>query len=55
MFYTLLPESIALLQRNRRVTYRRLAYVFAVAEALLHEGRNEAFVCLTSSLTDPFA
>ena len=41
LFHALLPEIIALLQRDRRVTYRRLAYVFAVDEAFLHEVREE--------------
>ena len=41
LFQALLPEIIALLQRDRRVTYRRLAYVFAVDEAFLHEVREE--------------
>jgi predicted ATPase/class 3 adenylate cyclase len=40
-FYALLAEVMALLQRERRVTYRRLKYVFAVDEALLHEVRDE--------------
>ena len=40
-FYALVSEAIALLQRERWVTYRRLKYVFGIDEALLDEVREE--------------
>jgi class 3 adenylate cyclase len=40
-FQTALPAVIGLLQRERRVTYRRLKYIFTVDDALLEEIREE--------------
>jgi hypothetical protein len=40
-FYALVSEVMALLQRERRVTYRRLQYIFTVDEAFLQEIREE--------------
>jgi class 3 adenylate cyclase len=40
-FYALVAEAIALLQRERWVTYRRLKYVFGIDDALLDEVREE--------------
>ncbi len=40
-FHALLPVIMVLLQRERRVTYRRLQYVFAVDDRFLQEVRNE--------------
>jgi class 3 adenylate cyclase/tetratricopeptide (TPR) repeat protein len=40
-FHALLPEVLGLLQRERRVTYRRLTYVFGLSEALLAAIRQE--------------
>ena len=37
-FYALVSEAIALLQRERWVTYRRLQYVFGIDEVLLTNG-----------------
>ena len=40
-FHTVLLAIMALLQREKRVTYRTLHYVFAVDEACLHAVRDE--------------
>jgi class 3 adenylate cyclase len=40
-FHALLPEVIGLLQRDRRVSYRRLRYVFGLDDAFLHDVRHE--------------
>src|SRR5262245_47038642 len=39
--HTVLPAVTALLQREQRVTYRTLRYVFGVDEACLHAVRDE--------------
>src|SRR5215471_4296193 len=40
-FHTVLLAVMALLQREQRVTYRTLRYVFGVDEACLHAVRDE--------------
>jgi class 3 adenylate cyclase/tetratricopeptide (TPR) repeat protein len=40
-FHLLLPEVLAFLQRNRRVSYRRLQHIFGIDDALLEELRKE--------------
>src|SRR5262249_56387782 len=40
-FHTVLMGVMALLQREQRVTYRTLRYVFGVDEACLHAVRDE--------------
>ena len=40
-FQALLSEVMALIQRDRRATYRRLKYVFAIDDALLEDLRKE--------------
>jgi class 3 adenylate cyclase/tetratricopeptide (TPR) repeat protein len=40
-FQVLLPAAIALLQQQRRVTYRRLKYIFGLDASLLEEIREE--------------
>jgi class 3 adenylate cyclase/predicted ATPase len=40
-FHAILPGVMALLQRDRRVTYRRLTYIFGIDDALLEEIREE--------------
>ena len=40
-FHALLRAVMALLQRERRVTYRTLKYVFGIDEALVEEIRKE--------------
>jgi class 3 adenylate cyclase len=39
--HALLPEVRALLQRDRRVTYRRLTYIFSLDQRLLEDVRRE--------------
>src|SRR5262245_37950620 len=39
--YDVLPKAMALLQRERRVTYRTLRHVFGVDDACLHAVRDE--------------
>ena len=39
--YTVLPAVIALLQRDKRLSYRALTQIFAVDEACLHDVREE--------------
>src|SRR5262249_59280117 len=40
-FHAVLPDVMGLLQRERRVTYRRLTYVFGLDEVLLEDLREE--------------
>src|SRR5215813_5561613 len=40
-FHAVLPDVLGLLQRERRVTYRRLTYVFGLDEVLLEDLREE--------------
>jgi class 3 adenylate cyclase len=40
-FHAVLPDVMGLLQRERRVTYRRLTYVFGLNEVLLEDLREE--------------
>src|SRR5262249_52828599 len=40
-FHALLPEVKALLQRDRRVTYRRLTSIFSLDKTLLEDVRRE--------------
>lgn len=40
-FHALLPEVRAMLQRDRRVTYRRLTYIFGLDQRLLADLRRE--------------
>src|SRR5262252_8979374 len=40
-FHAVLPDVMGLLQRERRVTYRRLTYVFSIEKAMLEEIREE--------------
>jgi hypothetical protein len=40
-FHALLPDVIGLLQRERRVTHRRLTYVFGLDKTLLEDIREE--------------
>jgi hypothetical protein len=40
-FHALLPEVTAFLQRNKRVTYRRLRHIFGIGDALLEDLRKE--------------
>src|SRR5215471_4451027 len=39
--HALLPEVRAVLQRDRRVTYRRLKYIFSIDQRLLEDVRRE--------------
>src|SRR5262249_40080162 len=40
-FHAVLPDVMGLLQRERRVTYRRLTYVFSIDKVMLEEIREE--------------
>ena len=40
-FHAVLPDVMGLLQRERRITYRRLTYVFGLDEVLLEDLREE--------------
>src|SRR5262249_24250018 len=40
-FHAVLPDVMGLLQRERRVTYRRLTYVFGLDAVLLEDLREE--------------
>ena len=40
-FHALIPMVVLLLQRDRRVTYRTLKWIFAIDDAFLHEVREE--------------
>jgi hypothetical protein len=40
-FHALLPEVRTLLQRDRRVTYRRLTSIFSIDKTLLEDLRRE--------------